>query len=155
MSETSREMSLREWVHELRREQPNHLAVREFEALERERDSLAHRAEVLDEQNEALRHGLKINSESRLTVRNAELVDEKTALRKRNADLRAALTGPYATVIPRFRNRPGALCPTCDGTYEHTHERVKCSRCGREGLRENWPFRCCVAGALLQGEEEK
>lgn len=41
------------------------------------------------------------------------------------------------------RNRRGQLCGLCDGTDEHEHQRVACSRCGRAGLQENWPFGCC------------
>lgn len=59
---------------------------------------------------------------------------------------------PHAVVIPPFRNVLGSLCGTCDGTDAHEHPRVRCSRCGREGLRENWPFECCV-GAKADKKE--
>lgn len=53
---------------------------------------------------------------------------------------------PYAKVIASDRNAHGTLCGLCDGTHEHAHPRVECSRCGKQGLRENWPFRCCIPG---------
>lgn len=57
----------------------------------------------------------------------------------------------WAAVILPFRNRKGDLCGTCDGTDEHEHSRVQCPRCGKQGLRENWPFNCChvVNGKLV------
>jgi len=42
-----------------------------------------------------------------------------------------------------IKNRDGALCGLCDGTYDHAHPMVKCSSCGKVGLAENWPFKCC------------
>ena len=51
----------------------------------------------------------------------------------------------YGKRIPPFRNRAGELCGTCDGTEAHEHSCVECSRCGQQGLEENWPFDCCVS----------
>jgi hypothetical protein len=52
---------------------------------------------------------------------------------------------PYAIRIAEHRNRKGSLCGLCDGTHYHTHAQVRCSRCCKEGLEENWPFNCCRA----------
>ena len=51
---------------------------------------------------------------------------------------------PYAKVIAPTRNREGDLCMLCDGTRKHEHPEVQCSRCGKTGLQENWPFNCCI-----------
>ena len=38
----------------------------------------------------------------------------------------------------------GELCGLCDSLDPAcSHPRVECSRCGRQGLQENWPFDCC------------
>ncbi len=61
---------------------------------------------------------------------------------------------PYGIVIAPFRNHQGDLCMTCDGTEEHEHARLQCSRCGKQGLRENWPFHCCVDGEPTATESQ-
>lgn len=38
---------------------------------------------------------------------------------------------------------PGSLCMLCDSMAGCSHPRVRCAACGTEGLKENWPFRCC------------
>lgn len=51
---------------------------------------------------------------------------------------------PHWVRIPAFISRAGDLCGLCDSLDSAcSHSRVKCSRCGSEGLQENWPFRCC------------
>lgn len=50
---------------------------------------------------------------------------------------------PSPEPAPPMKNGEGSLCGLCDGTYQHEHQRVRCPKCGAEGLAENWPFRKC------------
>lgn len=42
-------------------------------------------------------------------------------------------------------NPAGTMCGLCDGTYEHYHATLKCTRCGVTGLAENMPTHNCKA----------
>jgi hypothetical protein len=49
----------------------------------------------------------------------------------------------WLRILP-FKTPAGRLCPLCDSLDSAClHPQVKCSRCGKEGLQENWPFDCC------------
>jgi hypothetical protein len=52
--------------------------------------------------------------------------------------------GVHGRRIEPLRTPQGSLCGTCDSTAGCSHARFECSRCGRTGLAENWPFGCCV-----------
>jgi hypothetical protein len=56
------------------------------------------------------------------------------------------------TLVPTepFKNFKGHLCGLCDGTSEHEHPRLKCSKCGAEGLAENMDKHVCQGKPLKQ-----
>ncbi len=92
---------------------------------------------------------MRVLSEINHPVRERHLMAMADVLREGADEIERLRNTPHFVVVPSLRNQDGQLCGTCDGTHRHEHARVRCSRCSKEGLRENWPFDCCGVDAAL------
>lgn len=91
------------------------------------------------EDDEFLQRELQITD----TAIRAADVDKNGEPRSERLMAAEELLRPFWIRVASCKNYEGFRCALCDGTDAHSHPRVKCSRCGRVGLQENWPFDCC------------
>lgn len=51
---------------------------------------------------------------------------------------------PQPLIGGPYTNEKGNRCGLCDGWDKHEHPRFRCSRCGNEGLQENWEAHAAI-----------